>query len=376
MINRQAGQHKIRIAIIAGQLVIGGAERQLYLWLANLDRGRFDLIVLTLHPGHHDYWEKPIEDLNIPLYRISHRWSRLIRFYLIIKILRKFRPHLIHGWHTFASPYAGLAAKVLGSRSIGGLRSSFQTLKHMRETRLTRLLCDAVISNSVIVTDAYQQLRAIKKQSVFTVQNAVDFHFCKRAESREHLVRSYGIPPDSVWIGSIGRMDPLKRFDFLIRVALHIKQSNKNFHILLIGDGPERSTLEALARELGVQDKVTFTGEVPFGSQWLKGLDIFCFLSLDEGSPNVVMEAGAAGLPIVAWKLPFNEELLENEKMAMLVEVGDLDGLKTALSRLIQSKGLRAEIGNAAQAHLLSNFSLERYVRKMTQVYETVLEKQ
>ncbi|MDD4042907.1 MAG: glycosyltransferase, partial [Anaerolineaceae bacterium] len=93
---------KRKVAIIAGQLVVGGAERQLYLWLAHMDRDKFDPLVITLHPNHNDYWEKPIEDLGIPLFRVAQRPAKMGRLVEIIKILRSFDPDIIHGWHFFS----------------------------------------------------------------------------------------------------------------------------------------------------------------------------------------------------------------------------------------------------------------------------------
>src|SRR5215469_4719903 len=95
------------LAIVAGQLVVGGAERQLFLWLSNLDRAKYNPVVLSLHPGYKDYWEDPIQKLGIPLLFVPPRRNKLFRLLDITAKLRTQRPDLIHGWHLFASPYAG-----------------------------------------------------------------------------------------------------------------------------------------------------------------------------------------------------------------------------------------------------------------------------
>ena len=99
---------------MAGQLVVGGAERQLYLWLSHLDRTRFRPVVVTLHPEYGDYWEGPIESLDIPVLRVPRRRNRLWRLAQVVRLLHPFRPSLVHGWHLFASPYAGAAAGCCG----------------------------------------------------------------------------------------------------------------------------------------------------------------------------------------------------------------------------------------------------------------------
>src|SRR6202022_4182355 len=84
---------RYRVAIIAGQLVVGGAERQLYLWLSHLDRSRFEPVVVTLHPDCSDYWEGAIESLGIPLLRVARRRNPLARLLEITRKVRPYRPH-------------------------------------------------------------------------------------------------------------------------------------------------------------------------------------------------------------------------------------------------------------------------------------------
>ena len=155
--NQKKSLLKTKVAIIAGQLVVGGAERQLYFWLSNMDCQRFEPIVLTLHPNSGDYWEKPIEALGIPLLRIKHRRSRFIRLIEIIWVLLPYKPQLIHGWHHFASPYAGVAAKLLGSKSLGGLRDTFRMfLRNPVEAILSLWLVDGLITDRLWVVAMIQ----------------------------------------------------------------------------------------------------------------------------------------------------------------------------------------------------------------------------
>jgi len=363
----------INIAIIAGQLVVGGAERQLYLWLANLDRAKFNPIVVTLHPGHYDYWEKPIEELGIPLFRIPQSGNRLARLWQIIRILHPFKPHLIHGWHMFSGAYAALAAKLLGAKSIAGIRSSFKAIEGSPETFLVRHLCDALIANSQTAASQYHIELKPKHQKIFMVRNAVIPEFEQCQVARQLLTDRFSLPSEVPWLASIGRMEPLKRFDLLIRACALLQQQGSNFHLILVGDGLERSPLQKLALTLGLSQSITFTGEVPFASSWMPAFDIFCFPSMAEGAPNVVIEAAAAGCPLIAWDLPFNKEILPDEQMALLLPPGDTAAMADVLRELIQSQSLRQSLGSAAQEHVLHNFGLSKYVASMTEVYEEVL---
>lgn len=362
------------IAIITGQLVVGGAERQLYLWLSHLDRDKFRPVVLTLHPGYGDYWENPIESLDIPLLRIPHRRIHLVRLLDIVRVLHPYKPQLIHGWHLFASPYAGAAAKILGAKSLGGLRGTFRTFsKHPLEANLTLCLVDAILVNSRSAADRLRAGRKFGKQPVYAVQSAVEDQQTERQAMRAQLGQRFGIPPEVKWLGTLGRLDPKKRFDLLLKVVALLREEVKDFHLLLIGNGPERARLEAMVAALGIAEFVTFAGEVPGASAWLSALDIFCFTSLDEGMPNVIMEAAVAGLPIVTWRVPFMEEILDKENVACLVEPENLTSFKDTVLELIQSRELRNKLGEAARSHIIQEFTLERYVQRMTSVYEDLL---
>jgi len=168
-------------------------------------------------------------------------------------------------------------------------------------------------------------------------------------------------------------MEASKQFGKLVELIADLQINGSKVHLVLIGDGPERPALEKLAAELGILASVTFPGEVPLAKQWLPAFDLFVFTSVDEGMPNAVLEAGAAGLPIVTWELPFYREILENEKTGLLVEAGNIQKLEEAITRLIDSPPLRARLGAEAQAHVLREFSLERFITGMSSAYQAVL---
>jgi len=362
------------IAIITGQLVVGGAERQLYLWLAHLDRERFNPIVITLHPGYGDYWEKPVEALGIPLYRNPRSINRLSRFHQILAILKDFKPDLIHGWNLFSGVYAAASARILGAKSLCGIRNSYQTFAHHKLLSILGIrFADGFVVNSNSAAADLQSRLGRKKSSVYVIPNAIQSAQAERAHLRELLTSQYQLRDDYLWCVSMGRMEASKHFEDQLELIADLGNKAENIHLLLFGDGPERPALERTARELGILDRVTFTGEVPQAGQWLPAFDLFVFTSLDEGMPNVILEAAAAGLPILTWDLPFYREILENERSGLLVESGNLQKLEEALSRLIASPKLRSQLGREAQSHVLREFSLERYIQNMTAAYEDLL---
>jgi glycosyltransferase involved in cell wall biosynthesis len=362
------------VALIAGQLVVGGAERQLFLWLSHLDRDRYRPVVVTLHPECGDYWERSIEELGVPLLRVRRRANRLARLAAIVGALRPHRPQLVHGWHLFASPYAGAAGKILGARaSLGSLRGSFEAYRRERiEAVLTECLVDGILVNSRAAGERLAATRRAGRKRIFTLPNAVEDRAIDRASSRARWESRWGIPPDRFWIGSVARLDPGKRIEQMIALGARLARRGENVHVVVVGDGPHRGGLEAAAREAGLLDRTTFTGAEPEIRETLGALDLFCFASADEGLPNAVMEAAAAGVPVLAWRTPFLEELLGGEG-AFLAEPGDLARWESDAVALLRDVDRRRRAGEAGRRTVLGRFGISRFVDGLTAAYDEML---
>ena len=363
------------IAIITGQLVVGGAERQLYLWLLHMDRERFRPVVLTLHPDNDDYWEDPVESLGVPLLRAPRRKNKFERLVEVTNMLRPYHPCLVHGWHIFASPYAGAVSRLLGAQaSLGSLRSSFDSyIKARSLSWLTEHLVDGIMVNSKTAGIQLVQSNHWTEEKVHIVPNAVELLPDDRSRARRRLRETCGIPESRVWIGSMGRFDPGKRFDLLLKVMADLRASDENVHLVLIGYGPMEASLKSQVEAYRISDCVTFVGKEPEARKWLSALDIFCFPSPDEGLPNVVMEAAAAGLPVVSWRTPFLEELMDEVNSSLLAESGNLNEFIGAIKSLIHDPQLRNDLGQAGRRQISNKFSIDLYIAGMTKVYEKLL---
>jgi glycosyltransferase involved in cell wall biosynthesis len=268
-----------------------------------------------------------------------------------------------------------MAAKLMGAKSLGSLRGSFQSFRNRHlESRLSLALVDSIVVNSHSAGEQLKKFRKRKNQDIHVVVNAVENPVNRRMKIREDLSLRFGIPVERVWIGSLGRLEAGKSFDLLVKVMAMLRNDVQDFQFLLIGDGPDASRLKGMTADLGLQEHIIFMHEIPEAGKLLGALDIFCFASTDEGLPNVIMEAAAAGVSVVSWRLPFIEELLDDGRAACLVEpVGNIVNFKNMILRLIRSPQLRIETGKAGRDHVLKNFSPEHFVKQMTNVYENIL---
>lgn len=160
-------------------------------------------------------------------------------------------------------------------------------------------------------------------------------------------------PPD--WkrpiVIAVGRFRPQKDFRLLVRAFAHATVHRKEWHLAFLGDGPERTSVEACVRELGLERRVHFVGRVVDPAPYLLASDIFALSSLFEGFPNALLEGLAAGLPAVATDCRSGpRDLIEEGVNGMLVPVGDVERFADALSRLMGDDTLRARLALGARS--------------------------
>lgn len=365
---------KRRVAIIAGQLVVGGAERQLYLWLANMDRERFDPMVITLASRTADYWDEPVRALGIPLVRDTHSGNPGARLISLVRILREWRPELIHGWHLFAGAYAAAAARLLGVVGVSSLRSSAATFQsEYWSSWLSERLAHAMLINSKLAASQLAQSGRCLGQRVFVVQNGVEMPVLSHSEARQQVALALRLNSDTVWIGMMARMVPGKGFEPLLDLVAELRADGQPIGAVLIGDGSIRADLEARVDRLGIRDAVRFAGEVPDARDWIGALDLYCCLSVGEGMPNVLLEAAAAGVAIVGWRAAFAEEVLGPTAGAGLVPDGDTRALSQMVQRLIANPDDRQVLGQRGRDRVGVEFGIPQCVDGLTAMYEALL---
>ncbi len=173
---------------------------------------------------------------------------------------------------------------------------------------------------------------------------------------------------------SVGRLSLEKNWPTLLHAAALVRQEHPTLRVVLIGDGPDRKKLLALAEDLGIADRLTFTGKLPFSQvpAYLKAADFFGFASIAETQGLVTMEAMAAGLPIVAVDASGTRDILKTEKQGLLVE-NNAHALASAIDRLLVEPGLADRFKGAALKTARS-FEIHQQARKLLEVYQQASE--
>lgn len=179
---------------------------------------------------------------------------------------------------------------------------------------------------------------------------------------------------DEIILISVGRLAPEKNWDTLLQAFSKTCAQHPGVRLVLIGDGTARQTLESLASELGISDRVTFTGALPFEEipRYLKAADVFAFASVTETQGLVTIEAMAAGLPVVAIDGPGTRDIVDHGKQGLLVE-NDPEALAEGLRRILSDPQQRKRFSHRALKKART-FAIDQLGQQMIGVYEQAIQ--
>jgi L-malate glycosyltransferase len=205
------------------------------------------------------------------------------------------------------------------------------------------------------------------RDRVGVIYNGIDIGPRPAAASRPALRKALGASDDTVVVGTVARLDPVKDLRRLIR-ALSLLPSDPATILAIIGDGPERQMLEDEVAALGLADRVRFLGQRDDAREWLAGCDVYVNSSISEGVSLTILEAMAACLPVVATAVGGTPEVLDST-CARLVPPRSEEALAGAIAELAQNAKVRARLGHAGRVRVEERFTIDRMVNEYRNVY-------
>ena len=212
-----------------------------------------------------------------------------------------------------------------------------------------------------------------KPSSVMCIHNGVDLSRLRPTKDREQIRRDLGITPRTLLVGTAGRLSPVKAQDCLLRAAPLILRQEPHARFLIVGDGPLRDELAALADQLGVRHAVLFLGARADVHDLIWAMDIFVLPSLSEGIPMALLEAMALGRPVVATAVGGIPEIVTHTSNGLLIKRGDEHGLANACLDLAFDRTRAQAIGAAARETIEQAFSHETNGRAVVDAYRDVV---
>lgn len=339
--------------------VLGGVETALMTLFQRLDRSRFEPVFVVA--GFGPFYEKLVEiGANPVAFHCEGRYSMAWHAFLADH-LRSHHYDVVHA--TVPTPNLWLLRRH-GLKVVG--RLNYPRMKHawypMRLTILDRFVSrfvDAYVAVSKSIVQQFTQ-RGYAPEKIHLIYNGVD-----RAPDGfgSTLRKELNIPDNHLVVGTLGRMRYEKGHDLFVKVAANLAAQYPLLTFVVAGDGDHRSECEALARSLGVADRIRFLGYRKDPRNVLKGFDILLYLSRWEAFSNTIIEAMSLGVAVVTTAVGGNVESVENEVNGLLVPPEDCLAATKAASGLLRDSKKRADL--IAQARLsVEEFSAETMVRK------------
>ena len=202
---------------------------------------------------------------------------------------------------------------------------------------------------------------------VNVIYNGIDVGPLPDAAARARVRGQLGIDDRAIVVGTVARLDPVKDLQTLVR-AVGAQAASRPMTLLVIGDGSERGPIEAAARNAGVGSFVRFLGHRDDARDLLAGCDVYANSSISEGISLTILEAMAAGLPVVATRVGGTPEIVDTS-CGRLVPSRDPASLAATLSELAADASLRCALGRAARARVEQRFTLDRMIAEYRDAY-------
>lgn len=366
----------IRLAHVIYDLGFAGKEQGIIKVVNQMDPERFKVDVIVLNRIDENALSPDLNFDIVPLQKERANDPKLI--FRLAALFRQKQYDIVytHSWNTLLEGYLG--AKIAGVPI--RVHGEHGTFEHSKVKNVLQPRVWARFDAITVVADALRQKMIqefqYKHPNVVVIHNGVDrSRFFPsddyRADCRKRLSLN-----DEFVIGTVGRLHPVKDHFTLIRGFAQFSQKVPKARLVIVGKETQRGVYQQcldLIHDLQISDRVLFVPPSRQVEKLYNGFDVFCLSSISEGCSNVILEAMACGVPVVATRTGGTPELVEHGKTGLLFEVHDAAGLASHLERLHQDGAFRLALQKNGLQSIAERFSLKRTVEKYEQLYETLL---
>lgn len=361
-------------------LKLGGAESALvnYLTHTQQDNG-YEHHIAYIHDGPN---RLKIEQLGFPTYHIRglfHTYDPMI-MWKVFRLVKTIKPDVIHTSLWSANVLGRIMGKLFCIPVISDLHGLPRHEGFMRNwiERVTMRWSDRLVAVADIVKDDYKKVifqgRQCDLSKLVVIKNGIDYEKI-RSKAYEHPANriDYGLADDDFVVGAVGRLEPIKSYDLLIKAfAQASKQSSRKMKLCLIGDGSQMQQLQALVHTLGIADKILFLGYKTDAYRFYPLFNCFALSSQSEGLSIALLEAMAFGLPVITTHDRMIHDVITHGVNGLLVKPNDVAAYVQVLLTLSLDQTLCSKIAHANKILIEDCFSLDSVVKKYHALYREV----
>jgi sugar transferase (PEP-CTERM/EpsH1 system associated) len=370
-------QRSYHILYVLHSLGRGGTENGVVNLLNRMDpqRFRFTIALMEKNRAMLERVERP----GVSVVTVRRRWGNDPLYPAsLYALFRREKPDLVHT-RNFSCIEGLAAARLAGIKAVlhsehGRDVTEADGLKRRRAFARSILFrcADRVVTVSEELRSTILANVKVVPEKVQCLPNGVDLSRFAPRGARERIRREFGLGADELVIGSVGRHDPVKDYRSLL-LAFAAFPDISRLRLLLCGDGPQNLELRELARDLGVAERVLFTGFRDDIPDVLTSFDLFVLPSVTEGMSNAILEAMASGLPCVATRVGGNGELVSHGVNGLLVPPASPEKLHDAVRYLVEDRDARLRMGRAGRTRAETRFSLQGMVARYEDLYEGLI---
>jgi sugar transferase (PEP-CTERM/EpsH1 system associated) len=368
----------LRVTHVALSLDVGGLERNIVNQV-RLGQGLGQQVsVICLERS--GTLASQVEALGAPVICLHKRPG--LRLELIGRMkqaLRRLRPHIAHTHQIASLLYTGLAAKPAGVPVVVHTEHGKERYADRMRTRWLGRLAGRYTSRffclSKDMAAAVQSHGIVPPRKIKVILNGIDTICFQQRGQEKNLREALGIPLDAPVVGTVGRLTSVKQQHLLLRAFKQILDKVPRVHLLFVGDGPLLADLRRLARDLAVESVTHFAGYQSQPQRYLHVIDIFALTSASEGIPQALLEASAAGIPVVSSRVGGVPEVVDHGRTGLLFDNGDHQGLAHCLMALLNDDKLARRLAEAARLRVESTFHIGRMASEYHRQFLELLER-
>lgn len=357
----------------------GGGPEKTLLASPKFISSRYQLRLAYIRPASDEQYDMPVRaaSAGVMLLDIPESGPFDVRtINTLVREIRQHRPKILHAHDyktnflaTFLGRWFNIPAVTTahGYVTVGGRLNWYYRLDRWALKRMSRVIAVSEDLHELMLTIGVAPSRCV------LVENGIDCQEFSRTMTTDAAKRSLGLSPEPIVVGAVGRLSREKGFDVLIGAVDQLIRQGINLQLLVLGDGDERTPLQSLIDSLGQHERIRLLGHRSDTIDYYQAMDVFVLSSLREGLPNVLLEAMAMEIPVIATNIGGVPKLVVHNENGVLVKPGDVRELTSSLQQVLCDADLRTRLVRTARTTVENRFSFAVRTQKVEKVYDDLL---